>query len=91
MCFHPSTSLIQTNAVTMNYTFVVDRGRLGNFLLCLAILYIEDMFMISFLKHMVFFFERVIVSVIVSELYKHYVSTCVAKTIALDLIVNPLL
>ena len=74
----------------MNYTFVVDIGRVGNFLLCLAILYIKDMFVIFFLKHIVFFTERVIVSVIVSELYKHYDSTCVAKTIALDLIVNPL-
>ena len=37
-----------------------------------------------------FFSEKVIVSVIVSKLYKHYDSTCVAKTIALDLIVNPL-
>ena len=38
-----------------------------------------------------FFSEKVIVSVIVSELYKYYDSTCVAKTVALDLIVNPLL
>ena len=75
----------------MNYIFVVDRGRVGNFLLCLAILYIEDMFLIFFLKHIVFFSEKVIVSVIVSELYKYYDSTCVAKTVALDLIVNPLL